>query len=114
MKKIVLILFLTFTGIGFSQETENTDMQTISIINDVNAYPNPFKDKTNIFFYATKDEEVTISVQNILGKVVFYKKLQAQKGRNAITFYKNKLSNGMYIYTVATKKDKISKRLVIK
>jgi hypothetical protein len=114
MKKIVLILFLVYAGIGFSQEKGNPETSTVALIKNVNAYPNPFKDKTSIFFDASENEDITISVQNILGKVVFIKKIKAKQGKNILTFYRNHLSAGIYVYTVASKNDKISKRLVIK
>lgn len=114
MKKIVLILFFAYVGIGFSQEEEKSEKSSIALVQDSNAYPNPFKDKTNISFNVSKIEEVTVSVQNILGKVVFFKKILAEQGRNNLIFYKNNLSEGIYIYTIVIKDSKISKRLVIK
>jgi hypothetical protein len=113
MKKILLIFLLTYVGISFSQEAEKLVMDSV-VIDQVNAYPNPFKNKTTIFFNAKQNETVTVSVQNILGKIVFTEKIVAKAGRNSIDFYKNKLSGGIYVYTVATKSNKISKRLVIK
>lgn len=113
MKKIVLILLLAISGIGFSQVAEKSNDNFVSS-NSVNAYPNPFKTKTSIFFTVNNEEEVSVTVQNILGKVVFFKRIQAHQGKNAIVFYKNHLSEGVYVYTVATTNEKTSKRLVIK
>jgi len=114
MKKIILLFFLVFTGIAFSQTEERQADESIVPFNQVNAYPNPFKNKTTIYFTSNTNEEVTVRIQSILGKIVFFKKMQAIQGKNAIDFYKNKLSEGIYVYTVATKNNKISKRLVIK
>lgn len=110
MKKIILLLFLGFSLTVFSQRED----RSVISINQVNAYPNPFKDKTTIYFTADSNQEVTLRIQNILGKIVYLKKIQAISGKNAIDFYRDKLSEGIYLYTIATKNNKISKRLVIK
>ncbi len=114
MKKIVLILLLTISGMAFSQIAEKSNDDFVSTVNSVNAYPNPFKTKTSIFFAVNNEEEVSVTIQNILGKVVFFKRIKAHQGKNAIVFFKDQLSEGVYVYTVATKNEKISKRLVIK
>ncbi len=115
MKRILLAVFLLFVVLGFSQEDKRVSgYEAISELENVNAFPNPLKDKTTIFFNTNSNEEVTVIVQNLLGKVVFLKKIGAQIGRNSVVFYRNRLSKGVYIYTVAIKDKKTSKRLVIK
>ncbi|WP_405605491.1 T9SS type A sorting domain-containing protein [Polaribacter sp. Asnod1-A03] len=105
VKKILFILLLTITQIGFSQEKS---------IDVLSASPNPFTNSTKISFTSTTNSEIYFTVKNVLGKTVFRKNIKTNKGKNNISFYKNDLPSGMYIYSIQDKKKVISKRLVIK
>ncbi len=63
--------------------------------------PNPFSDKTNILFSTPKQTNVELTVFNMLGKVVFQNKYQAKQGKNNIEFSADKLSGGLYIYSLS-------------
>ena len=123
MKKIrFIIIFLTTTFVfGIANSTslklDNRYVQlsqTQPTLFDIIASPNPFSVKTTITFTSIKDQEVTFTVKNLLGKTVFSEKLNVQKGDNQFDFYKNDLNPGMYLYSLQTTNEVISKRLVIK
>lgn len=123
MKKIrFIIIFLTTTFVfGIANSTslklDNKYVQlsqTQPTLSDIIASPNPFSVKTTITFTSIKDQEVTFTVKNLLGKTVFSEKLNVQKGDNQFDFYKNDLNPGMYLYSLQTTNEVISKRLVIK
>lgn len=105
IKKILFILFLSLSVLGFSQEKS---------IQKLAAAPNPFTNYTNISFNASTKSKVTFSVKNVLGKTVFKKLVATKTGKNTIPFYKNNLPTGVYIYSIQNEKKIISKRLVIK
>lgn len=63
--------------------------------------PNPFSEKTNILFSTPKQANVELTVFNMLGKVVFQNKYQAKQGKNNIEFSADKLSGGLYIYSLS-------------
>jgi hypothetical protein len=105
IKKILFILFLFVSIIGFSQEKS---------IDKLSAAPNPFSNSTKITFTTASSSSIIVSVKNILGRTVFKKTFKTKLGKNAIPFYKNNLSTGMYIYSIQDKKKIISKRFVIK
>ena len=88
--------------------------QTPPTISEIIASPNPFSVKTTIFLISIKDQEITFTVKNLLGKTVYTDKLTVQKGENQFDFYKNDLNPGMYLYSLQTSNEIISKRLVIK
>ena len=104
MKFIFLLLFLFFASISFSQEKS---------IEKLSAAPNPFSNSTIITFHSENDSKTTLTVKNILGKVVYQKSLETIKGNNSLTFLKGDLTAGIYIYTIQNKENNISKRLVI-
>ena len=107
IKKILFIAFLSVSFIGFSQ---NIAEKTVK---ELTASPNPFTNNTKITFTATQKTSVFFTVKNVLGKTVFKKAIKVIQGKNTIPFYKNNLSNGMYIYSIRDKKNITSKRFVI-
>jgi hypothetical protein len=119
MKKLLLITFLFCSLLGFAQQNSNNSgvinkNQTIESILSLAAYPNPFTTKTRINFISTKDQVVEFTVKNLLGKTVHFEKVEALAGNNAIYFNRNNLTAGMYIYSLQTETEVVSKRLVIK
>lgn len=104
-KKILFLFCLTFSTIGFSQKKS---------LEKLSAAPNPFVTATTISFTTLKDSKITLSVKNVLGKIVYKKEHTIKKGENSIPFYKNNLATGIYIYSIRDTKYIISKRFVIK
>jgi len=104
IKKVLFILFLLITTVGFSQKS----------ITKLSAAPNPFVTETKITFHSKTDQTVTLNVKNILGRTVYTKKHKIKKGINSIPFSKDDLRSGMYIYAIQNNKQLVSKRFVIK
>jgi len=104
IKKLLFTLLLFVSLLGFSQE---------KTIEDISTAPNPFTISTKISFSTQSKSTVTLKVKNILGKTVFKKEYQTEIGKNSITFYKNDLAAGMYIYSIQNEESITSKRFVI-
>jgi len=119
MKKLLLITFLLFFSFTFAQQSEknNVDsdknMPQVTLLS-VSAYPNPFISDTNINFKSVKTQTVVFSVKNLLGTTVYEEQIDASSGNNTIAFNRNNLTKGMYIYSLQTDVEIVSKRLVIK
>lgn len=117
MKKILLTIALSITTFIYanqSQKFSTIDFIQEKNIKNVKAYPNPFTSQTQISFIIDKDQKVILTLKNLLGKSVFKKEYKTKKGENNIIFYKDNLEPGMYIYSIQTDSEVISKRLVIK
>lgn len=117
MKKLLLMLLLFIGAISYSQEVEkfNTSKSKIeSTITKVGAYPNPLTIKTNFIFTSTIDQNATVTVKNLVGNTIFAIRVKVDKGVNSIPFERNNLPKGMYIYSIQTDSEIVSKRLVIK
>ncbi len=120
VKKLLLFLFflLTFSFAGFAQDDDIRDQQILDAadtrIHDIVATPNPFTVTTRIKFSADDEFEIEFFVKDLLGNKIFQKKIKTKKGVNTITFYRDDLASGIYIYSIKTKKKIISKRIVIK
>lgn len=104
IRKLLFIFCIISSITFFSQEKS---------VNELVASPNPFLNTTTISFNSTNKQQVLISVKNILGKTVYFKKVIAHKGENKLLFKRKDLSSGMYIYAIQTSKYIISKRFVI-
>lgn len=114
MKKLLLIIiFLTLSIVSFGQNKVGQEKPSTTIT-EINVYPNPFNDKTTISFYSSIKSNVVFIVQDLLGNIVTLEDILLEDGKNSIPFYKNKLTSGIYIYTLKTTDKVISKRFVIK
>ena len=105
IKKLLLILILTISSIGFSQEKS---------IKKLSAAPNPFTNSTNITFKSIDSSAITFTVKNILGKTVYKEKIKTTIGFNSVHFTRGNLKTGIYIYSMQNKNKVVSKRFVIK
>ena len=116
MKKLLLILTLLLSSFVFAQQNQmrNDNSHTEKTIKNVSASPNPLIDYTRISFYSSVDQNVILTVKNLLGKTVFQQEFISKKGKKSIPFYKNDLESGMYIYSIQSDSGITSKRLVIK
>ncbi len=116
VKKLLLLLFVTLSTTVFAQQTgQNTFVKdTTLILKDIVASPNPFSVTTKIKFRAYASFELEFSVKDLIGNTVYFKKFTTKKGPNYIPFYRDKLDSGIYIYTIKTNNEVVSKRIVIK
>jgi hypothetical protein len=76
-------------------------------------FPNPFNKNTNIQFNSDASKMVNLSVANMVGKVVYTSKIQANKGENTVNFTAEQLSPGVYFYTISDGKNSVTRRMVV-
>jgi len=116
VKKLLLLLFITFSTTIFAQQEQQDGIvkDTTMVLKDIVASPNPFSVTTKIKFHAYRSFELEFSVKDLIGNVVYFKKFTTKKGANYIPFYRNKLDSGIYIYSIKTNNEVLSKRIVIK
>jgi hypothetical protein len=118
MKKLLLLLFFIIFTSSFAQQKEKNNstpkIEINSTISNITAYPNPFSESTIISFTSQKEQSVEFSLKNLLGKTIFNQTHNAKKGLNSFTFKRNEFVRGIYIYTLQTQDEVISKRLIIR
>ena len=105
VKKILFILCLTLSTLVFSQKKS---------LSDLAAAPNPFTTSTKITYTSDNEEDVTLIIKNVLGKLMYKKVYKSTLGENTITFLKDDLKSGIYFYQIQNATALISKRFVIK
>ena len=120
VKKLLLFLFflLTYSTATYAQDDDVMDQQILNsadnTIHDIIASPNPFSVTTRIRFIADEVLDIEFHVKDLLGNTIKSEKIKTKKGANAITFHREDLATGIYIYSIKTKTKIISKRIVIK
>lgn len=75
--------------------------------------PNPFRETTEIAFNSPGTDLFTLKVSNLLGKVVYFKSIVAQKGTNKIYFSGKEYEAGIYIYSISNSKNTITRRMIV-
>lgn len=104
IKKVLFTLFLFSATLAFSQKS----------LTKLSAVPNPFVNETKIHFVSDTNQQIVLSVKNVLGKTVYSRRFKVKKGKNSILFSKDDLRSGMYIYAIQNNQELVSKRFVIK
>ena len=74
--------------------------------------PNPTKNNTTIQFNTPNSNMIKFQITDMFGKVVYSENIKSEIGLNTIEF-NNKLSAGVYTYSVLNDKRMISKRMII-
>ncbi len=117
VKKLLLFIFLVSISLTvFSQQQDSNTIARDStmVIRNIVASPNPFSVTTKIKFYTNAIYEIEFSVKDLIGNTVYFKKYNTKVGLNTISFYRDKLGSGIYIYSIKTNTEIISKRIVVK
>ncbi|MCB0460786.1 MAG: T9SS type A sorting domain-containing protein [Flavobacteriaceae bacterium] len=116
VKKLLLFIFLSTLSLSAFAQQKETDKkpESVTVIKDVVATPNPFSVTTKVRFTAMAEFEVEFSVKDLIGNVVYAQKYTTKVGANTIPFYRDKLDSGIYIYSIKSSTEIISKRIVIK
>ena len=116
LKKLLFIFTVTLSTLAFSQQVEPDAVvkDTMMVLKDIVASPNPFSVTTKIKFRTYKSFEVEFSVKDLIGNTVYFEKYTTKVGLNYIPFYRDKLESGINIYSIKTNNEVISKRIVIK
>ena len=118
IRNLLLVTFLSLCLPFFGQisdvKTTSDQKNILETITLVSAFPNPFSQKTKISFTSSKNQNIVFEVKNILGLSVFKMNINAISGKNSINYFQNDLHAGMYLYSLQTETEIISKRLVLK
>jgi len=77
-------------------------------------FPNPFNPRTTINYHLPKSTYVTLKVYDLLGnKLEVLVNEEKQKGNYSVEFLGDKLSSGVYIYTLTAGRNRISKKMTL-
>lgn len=82
---------------------------------NLSVQPNPFSSHTNIIFSLSKEQPVTILVNDITGKLIYNvaDKEYRTQGKQQITFNAGNLASGIYYVTMKTSNKSTTKKMIL-
>ncbi|NOT38671.1 MAG: T9SS type A sorting domain-containing protein [Saprospiraceae bacterium] len=113
--------FMTSEAYNATLEVMQIDLRSRDSKKSMNAFelfqntPNPFNDQTIISFRASQESEVILKIQDVSGKVLLSKNINAFSGLNQVIVNQNELQGmqGVYFYTLEADAFIATKRMVI-
>ena len=76
-------------------------------------YPNPSNQLTNIDFVIGEPSSIDFVVTNLIGDVVNYQSINANRGINSLIIDTKKYADGVYLYSISDGVSKQTKRLIV-
>lgn len=86
--------------------SESLELKTI--------YPNPVVDNSRIQFISGKNQNVTFTVMNVLGKTLVNNSIIANRGVNELFITASDFPNGIYLYSITADGKTSTKRMIIR
>ncbi len=89
-----------------------TGMNSISVDNEVNAYPNPTKGDLQIAFNLPDEGDYTLAVSNVLGQTIYTDKIHLS-GPQTSTINMSNYSKGIYFLSLTGQNSRIVKKITV-
>ncbi len=99
-------IFIRIEAPSLSELTNNNGFRVFA------AFPNPYRESTQIGYSLSTPGEIELLVYNMLGRMVWQEKGKDLPGRNFFKFTGNMLPPGVYLYSVIHKDQIINNKLV--
>jgi hypothetical protein len=99
----IVIHFIDCSGID-----ENTSLSGVTI------FPNPNNGRFTIQMDVQEEQEMTMEVLSITGKIVYSEKVHVDKGRFSKTWNLQPLNNQMYYLRMSSERGTVIKKLIVK
>jgi hypothetical protein len=94
--------------------TDNTGIDEEEAGAMVKAYPNPARDFTTIEYTLRTDANVSVSLTDLSGKVIYSNNLgKRDAGTSNVVINTSEFSNGLYMYTLTIDSKKITRRIIV-
>lgn len=91
-----------------------TGINEITPINGLSLYPNPVDQELTVDFIASSAQAVTLTIQDVSGKIAEQHKINASEGSNLVFMNTQSLSSGVYFIEVKTEGSKQVKQFIVK
>lgn len=82
-------------------------------IEDLTVYPNPATDNVNVDFTITSEENISVSILDITGKLLKRDSFISSEGSNHFSMNVDDLSKGLYILEINTSKGKSVRKITV-
>ncbi|MCS6935770.1 MAG: T9SS type A sorting domain-containing protein [Chitinophagales bacterium] len=82
-------------------------------ISTVQIQPNPMSTSAVVSFYSDKNTTANVRLTNLLGSVVSSQFIDVNAGENTFELERNNLPKGVYMLTISTGKNSVTRRIII-
>lgn len=105
------VLVVEYTGEVTSVDLTSEQPQSVQLYQN---YPNPFNPSTTISFSVPEASFAEIAVYDLLGrKLETLISGRVQAGQHSVTFDASDLSSGLYMYTLQTESQRLTRRFTV-
>jgi hypothetical protein len=80
---------------------------------EITLYPNPTVSEAHAMFTLTEPTDVTVSLLDATGRIIWAKTSQGQEGSNEVALPVGTMATGMYLCSVQSKNQKATKKLLV-
>jgi len=106
---------MTNAGAGKLQSTNQTNLLASNGTFDLQCYPNPVFDRARLFIQIPINDMAAITIRDITGRIVQqFPKVNYTEGRNTVIFDRQNLRSGIYLVTLETPTQTVSRRIVLR
>jgi hypothetical protein len=98
---------------GTSRYSSIRLIQIDNLITNLKIYPNPVKNDVTVSFNSVVNENATLYVRSVAGKVMMKRTVALNPGDNRISFKTDALSNGLYIVELLTPEKSFINKLTV-
>ena len=95
--------------VEYSSAIEEMDLYNFE---SIPAFPNPYSETTKIGFISPDSSETELHIFNLLGREVYYERVQSVPGANFFDFAGQDLPAGNYFYSISNQEDRLSGRFI--
>ena len=92
--------------------TGNVGIADVDISSDVSVYPNPVTNITNVFISGLNQENISLKVYDVIGKVIYEEHLSGLTGEKTISLDLSEVSSGTFLVEVITEHGKSVKKIM--
>jgi len=76
--------------------------------------PNPFSNETKIDVYLRNGANIELTVHDMVGKTLYQTIERGIPGKNELVFEANDLGQGIYLYTIESGGESVTRRMIVK
>lgn len=111
---VVLPIPYVFTGYSITVGPLGVEENSGNISKVEQNVPNPFSKETKINVYLRDGANIELSVHDMVGKTLYQTVERGIPGKNELIFEANDLGQGIYLYTIESGGESVTRRMIVK
>ena len=104
----------TFNNIGEVCKGNFQGITPTNSLSEMRIYPNPAVESVNIQVASSKNEQVRLTISNLLGQVVYTESTQLYNGINYMKVNVSNLKSGVYVVNVKSNSGSTTQKLIVR